>query len=303
MLDRLWAIVLAGGEGSRLRELARDERGEPAPKQYCRFGGGRTLLATALARAERLVPRDRIVVSVLEPHRRWWVSTLAGHPAGAAVVSQPCSRGTAAGVLGPLLRILRDDPGAYVVILPSDHAVEDEEILWRSLEQAVRVAERRRDDLVLLGFMPDAPDPALGWIVPSPERDRDSHRVVAFEEKPGPGRARRLMAEGGMWNGLLMAARAAALLRLYERFLPELIPAVADLHRPHRAGSEARLEVSYERMPGRDVSRHLLTPAVTHLRVVRVPGCGWSDLGTPSRLLQWQVSHGALLSAPTARSA
>jgi len=296
MLGRLWAIVLAGGEGIRLRDLARDEYGERAPKQFCRFGGERTLLAAALARAERLVPRDRIVASVLEPHRRWWGPALAGRPAG-AVVSQPCSRGTAAGVLAPLLRILREDPDARVVILPSDHAVADEVILRRSLEHAVRIAERRPDDLVLLGFTPDAPDPALGWIVPSPEREWDSHRVVAFEEKPERGRASRLMEEGGMWNGLLMAARAAGLIGLYERFLPELMPAVAEILRPPRAGSGARREAAYERMPNRDVSRDLLTPAVAHLRVVRVPSCGWSDLGTPASLLRWLASNGGLLSA------
>lgn len=301
MVDRLWAIVLAGGEGIRLRDLARDEHGEPAPKQYCNFGGECTLLASALARAERLVPGERVVVSVLEPHRRWWDSALAGRPAGAAV-SQPCSRGTAAGVLAPLLRILRADPGARVVILPSDHAVEDEAILGRSLDQAARIAERRPEDLVLLGFTPDTPDPALGWIVPSPEREGDGQRVVAFEEKPDPGRARRLMAEGGMWNGLLMAATAAALIGLYERFLPELIPAVAEIVRPHRAGSGAKPGASYAMLPFRDLSRDLLTPAVAHLRVVPVPGCGWSDLGTPARLLRWQASHGCL-HAPIARSA
>lgn len=299
MVGRLWAIVLAGGEGIRLRGLAHDERGEPAPKQYCHFGGERTLLASALARAERLVPGERVVVSVLEPHRRWWASALAGRPAGAAV-SQPCSRGTAAGVLAPLLRIARDDPGARVVILPSDHAVEDEAIVGRSLEQAVRIAERRPEDLILLGFTPEAPDPALGWIVPSPEPERDGQRVVAFEEKPDAGRARRLMAEGGMWNGLLMAARVAGLIGLYRRFLPELIPAVAEILRSDRAGAS---RAAYEMLPHRDLSRDLLTPAVTHLRVVRVPSCGWSDLGTPASLLRWQASQGGPHAAPTALTA
>jgi mannose-1-phosphate guanylyltransferase len=100
-----------------------------------------------------------------------------------------------------------------------------------------------------------------------------------------------------------MAARGAALLRLYERYLPELIPVVADHVRTDRAGSGGRPTAPYEGMPPRDVSRDLLTPAVVHLRVVRVPHCGWSDLGTPARLHHWQVWHGALRSAPTARSA
>lgn len=300
MSDRLWAIVLAGGEGSRLGALARDDQGEPAPKQFCRFGTERSLLASTLARAQRLVPRDRVVVSLLEHHRRWWAAALADHPSRCAV-SQPCPRGTAAGVLGPLLRVHGADPDARVVILPSDHAVEDEAMLKRSIGEAVRVAERRPDDLVLLGFTPEGADPTLGWIVPSSENDGSSHGVLAFEEKPSPGRAMRLMALGGMWNGMLMVARASALVRLYERHLPELIPVAADLARSH--GGSRRPAAAYQAIPARDVSRDLVAPAVARLRAVRVPPCGWTDLGTPARLLKWQVARGAMYSDPAVRSA
>lgn len=302
MSDRIWVVVLAGGEGARLGNLARDERGEPAPKQFCRLGGDQSLLAAALARAERLVPRERLVVSVLEAQRRWWTPALADRPTRSRV-SQPCSRGTAAGVLAPLLRNHREDAEASVIVLPSDHAVENETILQRTLEQAVRVAERRPEDTVLLGFTPDAPDPTLGWILPTGERDGHSHGVLAFVEKPDPGRVLLLMAAGGMWNGMLIAATGRALVRPYQRFLPELIPAVADLHRPHRAASGARRPaVAYETLPTRDLSRDLLTPAVGHLRVVRVPPCGWTDLGTPDRLLRWQAlqsaDHHAAIACP-----
>lgn len=296
MIGRLWVIVLAGGEGSRLRGLARDDDGEPAPKQYCRFGGERTMLAETLARAERLVPCHRIVLSVLEPHRRWWARDLADRPA-LSLVSQPCSRGTAAGLLGPLLRIQRDDPGAHVVIMPSDHAVDDPALLGRFLERAVRVAERRPEDLVLLGFTPDSPDPALGWIMPSRDDDGESHGVVAFVEKPDPRRATRLMADDGLWNGLLMAAAVGGLLRLFERFLPDLTPVVSDFLRPRRSGT------SYVELSVRDIARDLLIPSVANLRVVRVPDCGWTDVGTPERLLRWQMSRGGLWSAAASRSA
>jgi mannose-1-phosphate guanylyltransferase len=291
----LWAIVLAGGEGSRLGNLARDEHGEPAPKQFCRFGTGQSLLASTLERAEGLVPRERVVVSLLEHHRRWWTRELAGHPARAAL-PQPCPRGTAAGVLAPLLAIERMDPGARVAILPSDHAVGDEAVLRGALGEAAQVAARRPEDLVLLGISPEGADPTLGWIVPSQEDDGRSRGVRAFEEKPGPARAERLMAEGGMWNSMLIVARVSALIRLYERVLPEAIPAVLDLIRS--PAEPARATTAYRAMPSRDLSRDLIARAVERLRVVRVPGCGWTDLGTPARLLRWQVAHGVAYSAP-----
>ena len=303
MAGRTWAIVLAGGEGTRLRGVARDEWGEPAPKQFCRFGADRTLLDSTLVRAERIVSRDRIAVSVLEPHRRWWLPGLAGRPAH-MTVSQPWSRGTAVGVLAPLLRIRRDDPGARIVILPSDHGVADEAILDRSLERAIQAADRRPDEVVLLGFAPDSPDTALGWIVPSGEHDGHTERVAEFVEKPEPREAARLMASDGMWNGMLIVASAATLVRLYQRFLPEIIPAAASLARPRQCEScSRRLESMFRSLPSRDVSRDLLTPAVGQLRVMRVPSCGWTDLGTPARLLRWQWSQGSPQPTQVASSA
>jgi len=233
-------------------------------------------------------------------HRRWWEGALVDRPAR-NVVSQPCPRGTAAGVLAPLLRIRRADADARVVILPSDHAVEDEATLIESLAEAARVAERRPEDVVLLGFAPEGADPTLGWIVPSSDRDGSSQGVLAFEEKPGPGRAAELMTSGGMWNGMLIVARASALARLYERHLPELIPGTDDLDRS--LGDSRCPAAAYLAMPTRDLSRDLIARAVARLRVVRVPPCGWTDLGTPARLLRWQVAHGALFAGPAARSA
>jgi len=301
MNERLWAIVLAGGEGRRLGDLARDPSGAPAPKQFCHFGAERSLLASTLARAERLVPRERIVVSVLDAHRRWWGRELAGHSTD-NVVSQPCSRGTAVGVLGPLLRIHRADAGARVVILPSDHAVEDETTLRRALEASTWAAERRPEDLVLLGFTPDEPDPTLGWIVPSRDQVGPTEAVLAFEEKPDHLRARRLMAAGALWNGMLIAARTSALARLYRRRLPELLRAGEALACPPGAGEGRGAATVFQTIPARDLSRDLLTPAVRRLRLVRVPPCGWTDLGTPARLFRWQAAQRARFH-PTARSA
>lgn len=297
MPDGLWAIVLAGGEGSRLRALARDQRGEPAPKQFCPLGGLRPPLAAAIERAEGLVAPARVIVSVVEAHRRWWCDQLAGRPPQ-TIVSQPLPRGTATGILLPLLGIVAQEPDARVLILPADHAVEDEGLLRRALERAAWVARRRPEDPVLLGITPTWADGELGWVIPAGQRDADSHRVAAFVEKPGPEIARRLMAIGGMWNAFLVATTGQAMLRLFERYLPELHGPLTALA-PERswAPGEERPAAGFESLPHRDFSRDLLTPAATRLRVVRVPPCGWIDLGTPARLLEWLAAQRAAVPA------
>ena len=297
MPETMWAIVLAGGEGSRLRALARDQRGLPAPKQFCPLGGRRPPLAAALERAERLVPRERIVVSVVEAHRGWWADQLADREPG-NIVSQPHPRGTAAGVLLPLLRVLARDPEASVLVLPADHAVEDEAVLAQALGRAAWVARQRPGDVVLLGVTPTSADPEFGWVVPAGERDADSQRVASFVEKPGPELARRLMASGAMWNAFLISATGRALLQLFRRHLRALhaglVTIDGDPEEPPGAPAASR---PFQSLPTHDLSRDLLTPASSNLRVVRVPPCGWTDLGTPTRLEEWLASQLAPLSA------
>ena len=297
----IWAIVLAGGEGSRLQALARDERGKPAPKQFCPLGGLRPPLASAIERAEAVVPRDRVVVSVIEAHRPWWSAQLAGRRPE-TIVSQPLPRGTATGILLPLLTIVEQDAGARVLILPADHAVADEGILRRSLERASWVAGQRPDEPVLLGVTPTSPDGDLGWVIPAGQQDADSCKVGAFVEKPGREVARRLMASGAMWNAFLVASTGRALLTRFERHLPELHAPLAALARASRPG-EPRPIGAFDTLPTRDFSRDLLTPAASGLRVVRVPPCGWTDLGTPERFLEWLASQRAALAAGGAGSA
>ena len=113
---QLWAVVLAGGDGRRVAALTRGVAGESAPKQYCAFGSDEPLLRWALRRAAAIVPWSRILVVVTEHHRRYWQQTLSDLPPQNIIV-QPSNRGTAAGILLPVLDIVlhrdrrRQDPG------------------------------------------------------------------------------------------------------------------------------------------------------------------------------------------------
>jgi mannose-1-phosphate guanylyltransferase len=160
-----WAIVLAAGEGSRLHSLTTTEAGIAMPKQYCSLRGGRSLLREALQRAETIAsPANRCIV-VAPHHKHWWDAELAAEPESNVIV-QPSNRGTANGILLPLLHIMARDPDARIVLLPSDHHVSDERLLSAALEEAVRKLEARRDQVLLLGISPEEADPDLGYIVP-----------------------------------------------------------------------------------------------------------------------------------------
>lgn len=174
-----WAIVLAGGQGTRLESVTRDAMGVSIPKQYCTFGMGKSLLHRTLERAARLVGQDRVITVVAKEHHRWWTVELADQ-APENIIVQPENRGTAAGILLPLLEILRRDSHATVLVFPSDHGVEDEVKLLETFEQAAFVARRNDGDTVLLGMTPEHPETGYGWIVRGNEAGERTHRVGRF---------------------------------------------------------------------------------------------------------------------------
>ena len=85
-----WAIVLAGGEGSRLHGLAIDDSGDTVPKQFCSLMGGQSLLSDTLQRAASVVEPDHICVIVAAQHRRWWEPMLSEMTKSNIIVQQSC---------------------------------------------------------------------------------------------------------------------------------------------------------------------------------------------------------------------
>lgn len=282
---RTWAIVLAAGEGSRLQKLTTTSSGIAIPKQFCSLRGGPSLLHEALRRAARICDRETICTVVAEQQRQWWAPALSWLPRKNAIV-QPRNRGTANGILLPLLHILERDPAARVVLLPSDHFVRDERTLAGSLELAVGHVTGDSSWPIFLGVEPDDADPSLGYIVPGRVVKGSVHAVRRFVEKPPLAEARSLIEEGALWNAFIIAARARTLLGLFHWRYPviasEMRMAVAcDAGNPDEPESTRRL---YESLPEIDFSRHVAAGAESVLRVLAVPACGWSDLGTPARV-------------------
>lgn len=276
-----WAIVLAAGDGTRLRELT-TQSGISTPKQFCSLRGGRSLLGDAMARAARIVPKKRIVVVVAEEHRRFWEPELAAL-APENVVVQPRNKGTAAGILLPLLAVLERDPEARIALLPSDHFVAKEYVIESSLRLALESLDEAEGGLTLLGITPDAPETGYGWIVPR-ESDRLLRPVQRFVEKPASGVAAELFAAGALWNSFLFAVKGETLLRFYAERLPELRSAFERTFAASLDQRAALLAALYAGLEARDFSRDVLQGNERDLRLEIVPPCGWTDLGTPARV-------------------
>jgi len=282
MSEHLWALVLAAGEGSRIRHLTTDAKGRSVPKQYASFNGDTSMLRKTLNRAERIVPRERLAVVVARQHRDLWVQELADLPPWNVIV-QPENRGTGTGLLLGLLHLRLRDPRCRVLVLPSDHHVDDEDALRECLLRAVEHAAPDGAPPTLVGVTPERSRGDLGWILVTNGVGLSVREVFGFVEKPEASVADRLASQGALVNSMILAAGAGALLGLFQ----DAVPRTVELLRECLAANEdhaEELDALYETLPRCDFSRDILEGAAERLAVVTTGPCGWTDIGTPDRL-------------------
>jgi len=285
MHNHTWAVVLAAGDGKRLAGLTTDHQGRHVPKQFCSIHGGPSLFGLALARARALVPQDRVCAVVAKAHEHWWQPMSREMQAGNLIV-QPRNRGTGNGVLLALTHILKRAPQARLIFLPADHHVLAEEKLIQTMLSAMADMPVRSREIFLLGIEPDDADPELGYIIPQKTAKNDAQGVRHFVEKPSRAVAGKLIEEGGLWNSGVFAVSGDRLLELFQpRYsanvlgIKSAIDKMADPISPSWA-----LGNLYERIAEVDFSHHVLQFHVGDLRVVPVPHCGWTDLGSSQRI-------------------
>ena len=219
-----WAVVLAGGVGSRFWPLSTAAR----PKQLLPLAGDRPLIGASVARVLPVVPATRVLVvtsrALLEATR----AALPEVPA-ANVLAEPFAASTAPALAWATAVAARHDPDAAVLSLHADWTVADEAGFRASAAAALDLAVSH-DVVVTVGARPTRPEIGYGYIVPGePIPGTAARRIARFVEKPGAERAAALIAEGAAWNTGLFAWTARRFRTEVERGTPELSGGLAAL--------------------------------------------------------------------------
>lgn len=290
---RRWGVVLAGGDGVRLRELTRFVCGDDRPKQFCPLLGKGTLLREARQRAERSIYSEQIFYSLTRAHQDYYLRDLGDRPFQRVV--QPCNKGTAPAILYTLLHIAQMDPDAIVAILPCDHYYSREDAFTAALDSAFGIAEAQPGSIVLLGAQPKAPEVEYGWIelgeVVGPHPG--VFHVTGFQEKPSLPIAEHLLRSGSLWNTFVMVGHVNAFLELALTSVPGLMRALRSAPIISAFDSETRIaERLYDRIDPADFSRQVLSPGAKRLVTLRLSEMEWNDLGDPERVISALLESG-----------
>lgn len=260
-----WAVILAGGSGTRFWPLSTAQR----PKQLLPLAGDRPLLVQSVERLRGLVPPDRVLV-VTGPSLRDRVAALLPQLPSANILAEPRAASTAPALVWAAQTIAQQDPhDSQMVSLHADWAVGDDAAFRAAAGRALAVAERH-DVLVTVGVKPNRNETGYGYIVPGKPLGR-ARRVQRFVEKPTAARAASLRRRGALWNTGLFAWGV-------ERFLAE-------------AKSHAReLRAGWSALAAGDATGFFaaVTPAAVDVAVLErtqrlavVPGAfRWDDIGS-----------------------
>ncbi len=222
-----YAVIMAGGSGTRLWPLSRQHR----PKQALKLIGQRTMFQHAVDRILPLFPPERILVVTRNEHATLLMEQVPELPAENFIL-EPEGRGTAPAIGLAAIHLQRRDPSASMVVLTADHYITEAEEFRHALTAALHVA--KAGQLVTLGIKPTTPSTGFGYIHHGANLGTIEgfpvFRVERFIEKPNLDTATAMMNSSEYsWNSGMFIWRVNRICEEFERQMPQFYAQLAEV--------------------------------------------------------------------------
>jgi mannose-1-phosphate guanylyltransferase len=277
-----FAVILAGGGGTRLWPTSRDK----TPKQFLKLTEDRTMMQIAAHRAHLIVDWDKIIVVTNQRYKNEIKKQLPNVPAQ-NVIAEPERKETAMAMLVGTLFAQSLDPEAVVFNLASDHVVTDDKEFVKVVKTALEIATQKKH-LITVGITPTAPSSAFGYIKIGKEiekkNDLSIYKVQSFTEKPTTQKAEKFIETGKyFWNANNYVWSAQTLVAAFAEHQPKTLEESQDLVSMTPTKFHQALPEIYTKVEKISIDYAISEKADN---LVLIPGdFGWNDVG------DWKVMH------------
>ncbi len=276
-LSSLYAVIIAGGSGTRFWPLSRKE----TPKQLLIIEGKETLIQSTVSRVSSVIPYERIFIvtnSDQSESIKLQLFALTGKTWSENLIVEPVPKNTAPAIGLAAVHLKNLDPGAVMVILPSDHIIKSKQKFREAILLGARAAEK--DYLVTIGVKPDKPETGYGYIKGGKMIEPGINSVKEFREKPDKDRAVSYLKAGGYyWNSGIFIWKADTLIKEMKKHMPGLYRGLVRIEKA--IGTKKSAEVTskaFSKIRPESIDYGLLEKA---RKVAVVPSTmKWSDVGS-----------------------
>lgn len=277
MFEHFYAVIMAGGEGSRLWPLSRRER----PKQMVQLASDQSLFQMAVDRISPIFPPERIYVVTVESQAVKLQAQCTEIPVENFLI-EPMPRGTASVVGLAALALHQRDPQAVMVILAADHLISNVTYFQQLLREGYTLAEAGM--LVTLGIHPTYPATGYGYIQRGEELPGFpflSFEVKRFREKPDEETARDFLARGDhFWNSGMFLWRTDRIREEFARHMPELVAQLGEIEQAWDTPARAEvLTTTWLNIKPQTIDYGIMEKA-EQVAVIPAADLGWNDVGS-----------------------
>lgn len=274
-----YAVIMAGGSGTRFWPRSTQEK----PKQFLNFFGNKSLLQRTVERIQPLIPIERILIIT---NKRYvdLVKEQIPEIDENHIIGEPVARNTAPCIALAAALIREKDPDGTMVVLPSDHFINDTKTFLKIVKSGIELASQSQS-LVTIGIKPNRPETGYGYIQYNDEESQvvsgiSIHQVITFAEKPDMEMAIGFINSGNfLWNSGMFIWRADTILNEMKKHLHQVYNETTQLeNKLSKSKRASAIKHFYENCMSISIDYGIMEKAKT---VHVIPGdFGWNDVGS-----------------------
>ena len=274
----LTALIMAGGKGTRFWPLSTEEK----PKQFLNLIGEETMIQMTVNRIKPIIPIERIFVCTGEMYVDLVKEQLPELPERNIII-EPEGRNTAPCIALSAMVIERYYKNSNMVVLPSDHLINDEEEFRNTLLAADSFIKEKDEAIVTLGMNPTRPEVGYGYIKYSNEvlksNDFRVIKVDAFVEKPNLDTAKKYLREGNyLWNGGMFIWSINNVINQIKMYSPNTYNALINVMEVSEDKLQETINNNYEGAEATSIDYAVLEKSKDVY--VIASNFGWDDVGS-----------------------